>query len=51
MIPIELGIILIIATIIVAFLYTKMILICRDVMLKQNKRLKKEYEKIQQLIK
>jgi len=49
MIPIELGIIVIIAAIIVAFLYAKMILIWRNVMLKQNERWLKDAERLREL--
>ena len=49
MIPKELGIMLIIAAIVVAFLYSKMILIWRDVMLKQNERRRKDMEKLREL--
>lgn len=45
----ELGIILIIAVIVMAFLYAKMILIWHDVMLKRNERLKKEMERLREL--
>lgn len=41
MIPKELGIIIIAAAIIIGFLYSKMVLIWRDVMLKQNEIRKK----------
>jgi len=46
MIPKELAIALIICACIIAFLYTKMILIWRDVMLKQHEKLTKEFNKL-----
>ena len=49
MTPKELGIMLIIAAIVVAFLYSKMILIWRDVMLKQNERHRKDMERLREL--
>ena len=49
MIPKELGIMLIIAAIVVAFLYSKMILIWRDVMLKQNERRRKDMQRLREL--
>ena len=49
MIPVELGIMLMIAACIIAFLYVKMILIWRDVMLKQNDRWLKDTEKLRKL--
>lgn len=49
MIPKELGIMLIIAAIVVAFLYSKMILIWRDVMLEQNERRRKDMERLREL--
>ena len=42
MIPKELGIMLIIAAIVVTFLYSKMVLIWRDVMIEQNERRRKD---------
>lgn len=45
----ELGIMLIIAAIVAAFLYAKMILIWRDVMLEQNERRKKDMERLREL--
>jgi uncharacterized protein YhhL (DUF1145 family) len=49
MMPKELGIILIIAVIIVAFIYGKMILIWRDVMLKKNEQTRKDIERLKYL--
>lgn len=49
MISKELGIMLIIADIVVAFLYSKMILIWRDVMLKQNERRRRDVERLREL--
>ena len=46
MIPLELVIMFIIAAIVVAILYAKMMFIWRDVMLKQNERWFKNAEKL-----
>lgn len=45
----ELGIILIISSLVAAFLYAKMILIWRDVMLKKNERTRKDIERLREL--
>ena len=47
--PKELGVMLIIAAIVVAFLYSKMILIWRDVMIEQNERRSKDMERLREL--
>lgn len=49
MIPKELGIMLIITAVIVAFLYAKMVLIWRDVMLKRNEQIRKDMERLREL--
>tara|TARA_R110000782_G_scaffold387_1_gene1251 strand:- start:398 stop:562 length:165 start_codon:yes stop_codon:yes gene_type:complete len=49
MIPKELGIILIITAVVVAFIYAKMILIWRDVMLKKNEQTLKDMERLNYL--
>lgn len=49
MIPKELGIILIITAVVVAFLYAKMVLIWRDVMLKRNEQIRKDMERLREL--
>lgn len=46
MIPKELGIVLIIAAIIIVFLYAKKILIWRDVMLKRNEQIGVDLDKL-----
>ena len=49
MIPKELGIILIIISVVVAFIYGKMILIWRDVMLKRNEQTRRDVERLDYL--
>ena len=49
MIQKELGVILIITAAITAFIYGKMVLIWRDVMLKQNEQTKKDIERLHYL--
>ena len=49
MTPKELGIILIIISVVVAFIYGKMILIWRDVMLKRNEQTRRDMERLDYL--
>jgi hypothetical protein len=49
MIPKELGIMLIIAAIVVAILYSKMIFIWHDVMLEQNEKRREDMKRLREL--
>jgi uncharacterized protein YpmB len=49
MIPKELGILIIIIAVIIAFIYGKMILIWKDVMLTKNEQIRKDMERLHHL--